>query len=109
MAGLPLTQIPDGVHNYEYRGPVGVNGVDTTQDWDLSQIPDNVRKAIGFDDQLYILAKALDNGISDVDDQNIVIAKDSNGLPETLTLTLTSSDDNALIKLLVETKHTATR
>lgn len=109
MPGLPLTKIPGGVHNYEFRGEVGVNGIGVTQDWDLLVIPENVRKATEFDAQLYVTAKALDNGITDVEDDSIVITNGSDGLPETLTLTLTSSADTALIKLLVETKHTATR
>jgi hypothetical protein len=106
---LPLTQIPGGVHNYKYRGEVGVSGVGVPQIWDLSNIPENVRNAIDFDDQLYIFAKALDSDITNVDDQNVVINRDSRDLPVSMQITLTSLSATAELFLLVETKHTATR
>lgn len=92
---LPFQTPEDSTYRLLYSGEVGVSGIDVQQSWDLTLLPEYVRKRPSFVDDFRVFIRQVDVGVSAVSkDINFV---EVDGSFTEMVLTLTAADASNLI------------
>lgn len=92
---LPVQKPLGSAYRFLYSGPVGVAGVNVTQSWDISSMPEYIRRIESFKDSWQVFVRQVDPDVSNVD-KNVSFEPDP-GTPERIVLSLTSSNAAAQV------------
>lgn len=96
---LSLTQTPGGILHYTYAGAIEVAGNPAVQSVDLTAFPIYVRQDPNFANQLNVVIKALESGVSNATDLQVV--NDSNGIPVSASFNVVSDDVSNDVSIFV--------